>query len=85
MISEYKTVKKELDELDDVYCNICGKSCKKEMNFEYAYIIADWGYDSQKDLEVHEAHICEECYDEKILPLFKINPKIPDGKKEVLS
>lgn len=49
----------------DITCDICGKSCKKECGFEYASLesVDGWGYDSRKDGEVHEADICEECYD----------------------
>jgi hypothetical protein len=59
----------------DVICDICGKSCKAAENcfgnptncsIEYAEILipgGGWGYDSRKDGENHECHMCETCYD----------------------
>lgn len=54
------------DNWEDIICDKCGKSClnSTEMNFEYATITAHWGYGSNKDLEKHEAHVCEKCYDD---------------------
>ena len=51
----------------NVSCDRCGKDCKCPLgNMEVATIHAHWGYSSGKDTEVHEAHLCEECYDEMI-------------------
>ena len=59
--------------LDDVICDKCGKSCMDDIKngFEFATISAHWGYGSNKDLEDHEAHVCEKCYDG-----FGLKPKI---------
>lgn len=52
-----------------VICNVCGKELKiengilKEDAFE---VYKEWGYFSEKDLEVHKFVICEKCYDEWI-------------------
>lgn len=56
---------KSTDNWEDIICDKCGKSCRDEddMNFEYAAISVCWGYASKKDLERHEAQICEPCYD----------------------
>lgn len=70
-----KKVQKETEELDDIICDRCGKSCFDNNNFQYATLSADWGYGSKKDLEHHEAEICELCYDEVII-LVGIKPKI---------
>ena len=50
---------------EDILCDKCGKTCRdaQGMNFEYATVTAHWGYASKKDLEQHEAHVCEACYD----------------------
>jgi len=68
-----------------IYCNSCGKLLKvengilKEDAFEAT---KEWGYFSQKDMEVHQFNLCEECY-EKIISEFKI-PIIVKKKLEVL-
>ncbi|MDD5510634.1 MAG: hypothetical protein PHI12_07490 [Dehalococcoidales bacterium] len=47
----------------DILCDCCGDSCRpvKARNYEYATFSARWGWDSERDLEVWEAHICENC------------------------
>ncbi|KKM03547.1 hypothetical protein LCGC14_1773430 [marine sediment metagenome] len=53
--------------LIDVLCDRCGKSCKCPLgNVEAALLGAHWGYSSGKDTEIHEAHLCEDCYDETV-------------------
>ena len=49
----------------EIICDCCGKSCKTQMGFEFMLMSANWGYDSNKDLEKWEAQICEECIDNK--------------------
>lgn len=52
-----------------LFCNVCGKELKiekgilKEGVFEAT---KEWGYFSQKDLEIHCFQMCEECYNEMI-------------------
>jgi len=48
--------------ITNILCDICGESCKKSADYEYAYLSANWGYDSKKDGEQHRAHLCEKCY-----------------------
>lgn len=78
--------KKELKEvLDEVICDICGGSCKKEYNQEYAELIATWGYDSNKDLTQYNVDLCENCFDKTIDYLksirnFKPSVDVLDGK-----
>lgn len=48
----------------DIVCDVCGKSCTESLGGpEYATLKAHWGYESNKDLEEHECHLCEGCYD----------------------
>jgi uncharacterized cysteine cluster protein YcgN (CxxCxxCC family) len=50
--------------LTDVLCDICGTSCKTQLNdFEYAELSATWGYCSSKDGESHTTLMCENCFD----------------------
>lgn len=37
---------------------------KPVRNFSYVHLIAKFPYGSPKDMQQHEAHICEKCYDE---------------------
>jgi len=81
MTAEYKKEIEttEVERLVDVKCNICGLSCRDEMDMNYECIDfgANWGFASHgKDGRIERGHICEKCYDEKITPLFKISPII---------
>lgn len=68
-----------------MYCNSCGKLLKvengilKEDAFEAT---KEWGYFSQKDMEVHHFNLCEECYN-KFISAFKIPVEVRK-KLEVL-
>lgn len=47
-----------------IQCDICGQSCEKgDCGAESARLEAEWGYDSNKDLEYHCCDMCENCYD----------------------
>ena len=59
--------------LDDRLCNQCGESTMKSCGSEAAHLTANWGYDSRKDMECHDSHLCEDCYD-KLIEGFKIRP-----------
>lgn len=52
-----------VDTLPEVYCDICKCDCRKQINSEFAVLRAVWGYESNKDTERHETHLCEQCYD----------------------
>jgi ribosomal-protein-alanine N-acetyltransferase len=59
-------------------CNVCGKEIKVENDIvkeDCLIVEKEWGYFSDKDLEVHHLCICEHCYDEWIKS-FKIPVKI---------
>jgi hypothetical protein len=76
-----ETVKKtiEAEEIADIICDVCGKSCKKhpKADFEFATLNSTWGYFSKKDMERHQIIFCEDCYDE-FLEERGIKPFITD-------
>lgn len=54
-------------EVDKIFCNRCGKEIivKNGMSEEEVLSVQKrWGYFSNKDNEVHEFDLCEECYDQ---------------------
>ncbi len=59
-------------------CNACGELIKADA-FE---AVKEWGYFSEKDLEIHRFNLCEKCYD-KITSSFEIPVEI-NIKKEVM-
>lgn len=67
---KYKKVLKE--EVDDVICDICNKSCMIDncsqdiFMAEFAILEASWGYCSKKDETRNKLEICENCYDKII-------------------
>ena len=66
-------------------CNVCGRDLKIEKGIlmEDAFeVTKEWGYFSNRDLEVHKFTICEECYD-RIVAEFKVPIKV-SKKNEVL-
>jgi len=74
-----------MDKTNDVLCNCCGKAIQKERGIlvEDAFeAVKEWGFFSNKDLEIHRFNICEECYDAWV-KTFKI-PVDVRMKKDVL-
>ena len=63
MTKIYLTKEVEQNVLTDIQCDCCGKSCldNQKMNFEYAHIVAHWGYCSSRDTEVWICDLCEDC------------------------
>lgn len=64
MSKEFKKVEK--DEVSDIICDMCHRSCKRSIaegctTHEYMEVYAKWGYGSNKDMSKWEAHFCEEC------------------------
>ena len=64
----YKTKKREVQEIVDILCDACGKSCKIEVeeafpSFECAKLTASWGYYSRKDDTEWNKFLCEDCAD----------------------
>ena len=65
-----------------LYCNCCGKKMKVENGIIHEgafHVELSWGYFSNKDGEVHQFDLCEECYDNVIK-----NFKIPVGTMEMM-
>lgn len=59
----------ETKEVEKIICNKCGKEIvvKSGMTEEDVLSIQKrWGYFSNKDNEMHEFDLCEECYDQWI-------------------
>ncbi len=67
----------ETKEIEKIICNRCGKiiSVTNEMLSEDVLSVEKrWGYFSDKDNEVHEFDLCEDCYDKIVADfLFPVN------------
>ena len=64
-----RTFKEEVRKvLDDVNCDICGKSTTNysDVGPDYATLESYWGYGSSNDGSKYEIHICEFCFDETL-------------------
>ena len=64
---QYKMQEKK--EVDKIICNKCGKEISVENGVAEADVLSvqkRWGYFSNKDNDVHEFDLCEECYDKWI-------------------
>ena len=62
------------EELEEIYCNRCGKKIRLENGILEEGIFngkVTWGYFSEKDMEQHEFDLCEACYD-KMIQAFTI-------------
>jgi ribosomal-protein-alanine N-acetyltransferase len=81
---ERTKIKKSV-KIESVYCNVCGRQIKAEhgiLTEDVFEATKEWGYFSNKDLEVHKFNICESCY-EKLVSTFKIPVEVIH-KKEVM-
>lgn len=59
----------ETKEVEKMICNKCGKEVLVKNGVPQADMLSvekRWGYFSEKDNEVHEFDLCEECYDKWI-------------------
>ena len=77
---------KRMKKHQEIKCNQCGRALHVERGIlkEDALILKkEWGYFSEKDLEVHELVLCEACYDTWIQGF--VLPVRITGKQEVLS
>ena len=56
--------KKTIQVLDQTLCDVCGKTCTDDFynNHENATIEANWGYNSGRDGQKFEIHLCENCF-----------------------
>lgn len=53
--------------MDNLVCNMCGNLiCKNEFGYikDHLSIEKRWQYGSKFDNEIHNLHICEECYEQ---------------------
>jgi len=71
---------KEVAVIKDVLCNKCGVSClcHTTCGFSYASLNVHWGYGSTRDMEVHEAQLCQNCWEE-IIKTFKYPDLVADN------
>lgn len=66
---QYRTDRKETQEISKVICNQCGKEIpviKGVAQEDVLSVEKRWGYFSQKDNRVDRFDLCEECYDELV-------------------
>lgn len=51
--------------MEQIRCNCCGGLISQKGNEkkDYLRLEKEWGYFSNKDREIHEIYLCEECYD----------------------
>lgn len=52
-----------------VVCNKCGKEFKGKngiLHEDGLFVVKEWGYFSEKDLQIHSFNLCEMCYGEMI-------------------
>ena len=61
-------------------CNMCGKRMRIEAGIpkeDFVVLEKQWGFFSQKDGEIHQICLCEDCYD-KWIRTFTIPPKVKE-------
>ena len=62
-----KIIKREVEEVDVVICNKCGKSCPKlPCSYDFATLSYSGEYGSSRDGNREISHICITCYEELI-------------------
>ena len=68
--------------LVDITCDICGKSCRDNMNmnFEMAGLRGHWGYCSRKDGTNWSCDMCEDCADRVRVLIESIGGKIEETR-----
>ena len=72
-------------EIVPICCNSCGKKLRVEngvMKEDAFEATKEWGYFSERDMEVHHFNLCEDCYN-KLISQFRI-PVDVRSKLEVL-
>jgi len=55
---------KTIKVLDQTICDVCGKTCTDDFynNHENATLEAHWGYNTSRDGQKFEIHLCENCF-----------------------
>lgn len=80
---ELKQLKKNSNDI--LVCNMCAKDIDANNDILREDVFEgykEWGYFSNKDLEIHKFILCEECY-EKLIKSFKIPVQVSE-KIEIL-
>lgn len=70
----YKKTLKEVEEIDIVVCNCCGKEIKTDSHGytpDHLSVEKRWSYHSCFDNSIHSFDICQDCY-QKIIDSFKL-------------
>ena len=67
--------------LVDITCDICGHSCRDnmDMNYEMVSLQGSWGYCSNKDGTTWDCDICETCADRVRQFIESIGGKVIEG------
>lgn len=66
-----------------LFCNVCGRELKIERGIVREDVFEatkEWGYFSDKDLEIHQFDMCEQCYN-KMIESFAIPVSIKKNKE----
>jgi ribosomal-protein-alanine N-acetyltransferase len=51
---------------DKIFCNKCGNEIQKDkigIMPDFLEVKKEWGFFSEKDMELHQWDLCEACYD----------------------
>jgi hypothetical protein len=75
-----KTFKeKKMRTVDDVHCDVCGKSTTNNINVgpDYATLESCWGYGSKNDGTKYHIELCETCF-------FEVLNFIKQKRKKIL-
>jgi hypothetical protein len=51
---------------DKIFCNKCGNEIQKDkigIMPDFLGVKKEWGFFSEKDMELHQWDLCEACYD----------------------
>lgn len=75
---QFKIYNKQEKEITKIVCNQCGKEIEVVNGIakeEVLTVEKQWGYFSDKDTELHQFDMCEECYD-KLISSFRIPVEI---------
>lgn len=68
-MDEFEKIQQTVEVLTDIKCDSCGKSCKTPEpigGFEFMELKANWGFNSEFDLQTWSAKICESCVMKKL-------------------
>jgi hypothetical protein len=74
-LKKVKIVQVDQEQVEDVICDACGHSCHNGSNFEYMTLQNQWGYGSRFDMEVWQAHVCEKCVIERLIPMVSFQTR----------